>query len=80
MNEWISVKDRLPEVPDGKYAVGVIASILSEDDDYEPEWCRVTYRNNKFFMRHYRADGSQYEAVVYGVTHWMIPAPPKEGE
>ena len=32
MSEWISVKEQLPEIPPGKYAVGIIGAMFDRFD------------------------------------------------
>lgn len=65
MNEWISVKDRLPEkdVEVLVYTRNRFVSTLDHEDiDYLEE-------NGKF----HRYNGNQY------ISHWMpLPEPPKE--
>lgn len=70
---WISVKDRLPEVPEGADAVQVLIY-------YE---CPVTHKKGietDYFWRDSIVlngeDASGFEYV--GITHWMpLPAPPE---
>ncbi len=64
LNNWISVKDRLPEQDDEAMSV-----LISGDGwhDYEVAYFGPTTWHDK------------YDDVVEGVTHWMpLPAAPKE--
>lgn len=71
MNNWISVKDNLPQKD------CVVIAVLQTLD-----WCKQNkkviciccyYSNNKTFIKH---DG-KYDDVV-NITHWMpLPEPPK---
>lgn len=72
MSKWISVEDRLPEVPKGKCWIRVIAY----SPDREPQE-RVW--NGKYFTTH------DYYTMKYcgipAVTHWQtLPKPPKKGK
>lgn len=63
MNEWISVKDRLPCKP-GFYLVFV------------PEMARVAIYYNGY---DWIVDDDFYAFGAYEITHWMpLPEPPKE--
>ena len=84
--EWISVKDRLPKVPEGYWCVEIL--VLYQFDD---SWhCRVmSYcdgtenvlnRQKGWYPALGDADFlDQFVDHVAGLTHWMyLPKPPKE--
>lgn len=86
VNEWISVKDRLPEVPEGYWCVEIL--VLYQFDD---SWhCRVmSYcdgtenvlnRQKGWYPALGDADFlDQFVDHGSGLTHWMyLPKPPKE--
>ena len=69
MNEWISVKDRLPEMCEE-----VIVAIC--DDTGDTPWKYTTFGWMVNEVTWIIANG-----IGYGVTHWMpLPAPPTEKE
>jgi len=84
-NEWISVKDRLPEVPVGSKAVHVI---VAEYDHCEPGYIvhSVMYGTcpqSKYFesyvgfMQLYGGADMFWGILHDQVTHWMyMPEPP----
>lgn len=64
VNEWISVKDRLPR--DGRYLT-VRYDQVTRSSFVDILW----FERGDWWNRHYPGD--------YGVTHWMpLPDPPKE--
>lgn len=70
MNNWISVKDRLPELGD---------VVLIAGNGYVH--CGVygsKYYANKWYEVNYDRYGDE-EEIYYNVTHWQpLPEPPKE--
>lgn len=93
-SRWISVEDRLPEIPEGEYAVSVLAI------EYDPVYAEITNgHGNSITNLSFNKDGFQtrYHGVKGGyrwgptgdeVTHWIykdsllysLPRPPKEGD
>lgn len=69
MNEWISVKDRLPKAGERVIATdGVMVGEVFMGNDYD------FYRNNFYGSSWMRIFGTK-------ITHWMkLPKPPKEEE
>lgn len=68
MTEWISVKDRLPEL-------GIPVAILLDGNYMLPD---IAYRSSKIRGNPWC---SRYAVRVDSVTHWMpLPEPPKEEE
>ena len=73
VQEWISVKDRLPEMeanvlmyfaPDKNMAAGFMCDV----DEDRTMWCAYT-------------DGGFYTDCDFEPTHWMpLPEPPKEND
>ena len=78
LNQWISVKDRIPEIPDGQSGICVIVAVF--DDVYEkinPGHGYEVYEAN-FYKGQFEtlADGEWFP-IVDEVTHWMfLPNPP----
>ena len=65
---WVSVKDRLPELINGKYAESVLVT--------DGEFRHIAYHYGKWF---FCDSGQMKEPMFYKVTHWMpLPEPPKE--
>lgn len=72
MSEWISVKERLPEIGE---------EVLVEVDGHRgPAW-----RNNHNLIAYLASDRKTFyeerhdEKPLHGVTHWMhLPDPPKQ--
>ncbi len=66
-NEWISVKDRLPE-KNGRY-ITTVCKYKDEIDVFD-----LWYEDDDWYI-----DEGDY-MYEYEVTHWMpLPEPPKEG-
>jgi hypothetical protein len=64
MNNWISVKERLPEV-------GKVVQTKVDDESGEHNHADLKRFGSLWFL----ADGSMY---IYSPTHWMpLPEPPK---
>lgn len=82
MNNWISVKDRLPEIPDGiAKSEGLITPyilitlVLGEEKISCPGVYRYTTGEWMAFSNYGRLKEITDE---YTVTHWMpMPEPPK---
>lgn len=73
--EWISVKDRLPEMPSEKVKEGFVQMqvLVLHDDEIQFVWYQPDEK--QFYDTH-----GLFGTEVYGVTHWMpLPEPPKEG-
>lgn len=69
MSEWISVKDGLPEVPQGYEQVQVI---IWSENGLDVAWYQSN--NNEFYDM-----AGWLGSEINGVTHWMpLPEPPKE--
>ena len=86
MNEWISVKDRLPEVPKDRIFVEVLALHQEEGSDLKMYDILRYYAPNDLLPHyvgwHYQDTASIWDQIVdleAGLTHWMyLPEPPKE--
>jgi hypothetical protein len=73
VQEWVSVKDRLPEMPPDKIAEGYvqIQVLVWSDKGRQCAWFQV---DTKTFYDQPGLFGTK----VNGVTHWMpLPQPPK---
>lgn len=71
MQEWISVKDRVPEID---------KDVLVFDSNTKQ--CSVRYRLNEFYPD-CDEENNKYawndQGIINSVTHWMpLPEPPKE--
>ena len=77
MPEWISVKDRLPKLPNAPYCdVLVIAAIKGNGRSTALFYERTTIRGKIVERWRYHYNRICDEEV----THWMpLPEPPKEG-
>ena len=68
MNNWISVKDKLPKV-----LKKVLVYVVNNHND--TEYCSIGYMENN--MSWYN---DKQEGYSYNVTHWQpLPPKPKEG-
>ncbi len=82
--EWISVKDRLPEIPEGKHGMSVlVAEFDPVFEEIHPgggyDVCRVAWDGKNFLTHYVNADGFgwHFAPINYDVTHWMpLPDPP----
>ena len=77
MAEWISVKDRLPEVYEEVLVFAVDRGDLSD----EPVYALTAMREYRTFNGPVKSwiQPWQYFNANYKVTHWMpLPEPPKE--
>lgn len=81
--EWISVKDRLPEIPKGKHSVSVLVAVF--DVCYEELHPGKGYAVMQVIFdvagfKELTVGGKQeasWEFLCDEVTHWMpLPAPP----
>lgn len=64
MNEWISVKDKLPE----EYRI-----VICYDDQSE----RI--KEAEFHHSRFNVNSQDNEIILHNVTHWMpLPEPPKD--
>lgn len=72
MSEWISVKDRLPNInDDGCYVIATSNGIVEQVCFYDGEF--RLFRNNMF--RTCVVSGGR---VLKNISHWMpLPEPPK---
>lgn len=69
MNEWISVKDRLPEITEG---LSTSRAVIVWQPEYKNEFC-ANWNN-----RHWQIFGA-FGRIVEGITHWQpLPAPPEQ--
>ena len=83
--EWISVKDRLPKIPNGKYGISVLVAVY--DSTYEE-----LSPGNGTHVEEMMWDGEHFLTLglcsckphfeffptIDPVTHWMsLPEPPK---
>jgi len=82
LKNWISVKDALPEIPEGKYSISVIVAV------YDPVFAegkadprsgydvyQVIFKDGQF-VDIITANGEFYP-ISDEVTHWMyMPEPP----
>lgn len=74
MNEWINVKDRLPEYTD-KYLVWV--GINEMGAGMYPEHRAALWN---FILKSWDVDHDHIRELVGPVEYWMpLPEPPKEG-
>ena len=75
--EWISVKDRLPEIPKGRHAVSVI---VAEWYDNKYDVCCCMFRKGYFYDLGWGQDcTTKWYPIVMPITHWMpMPDPPSE--
>lgn len=69
--EWISVKDRLPEVPDGADAVKVLV-YYECPITHELDIVTTYFWRDSILLNGEDASGFEFE----GVTHWMYAPPP----
>lgn len=81
MSEWISVKDRLPEVAGYECLVSAVNCfgqrfVFTAFTGYgEPGW----WTNDKTRMRREIDEADNRLSPVWKVTHWMpLPEPPEE--
>lgn len=73
MNHWVKVEDRLPEIPQGRRSIQVIAygTILDPSCLIDREVSEARYRNEGF-------EYGEYDRPLL-VSHWMpMPEAPKE--
>ena len=88
-NVWISVKDRLPVIPKGRYGVPVLVATFDPNQGYEVRDCSFgNVKGKKMFgdqtgndfMEMYigGSEGTTWGPTGDPVTHWMyLPKPPK---
>lgn len=78
MSEWISVKDRLPELPDDPTILNNSVRVLATNGESVRErvWCKPIFNKRNREPRWEEPGGR----LSYSrVTHWMpLPEPPKE--
>ena len=76
---WISVKDSLPKIPEGKFAVNVIANIFDPGDNSN-EVHELVYEKDRGFLEWIHGPTvCEFVPVFDTVTHWMpMPGPPEE--
>ncbi len=73
--EWISVKDRLPEIDKQVLVYCKEESYLKKGDDYEFLVLLDYTKDGKFVFNY---NGYEYEDdYTSNVTHWMIPTKPQ---
>ena len=81
MAEWISVKDRLPNID-----IDVVIFAVGKSDLFEN---KVAITHRYYPMRWWNKESEyidwlqpwQYFTANYEITHWMpLPEPPKEDE
>ncbi len=75
MREWISVKDRLPELPDYDYCSRIVIACDSKNFVSPMIYCRTLIRGKPINRwKHYWGKIADVQ-----VTHWMpLPEPPEE--
>ena len=76
MNEWISVKDRLPDDSDI-----VVAAEYYEGVNYGLAKCYYSYRLKNWVLDTHNYDyvGDCVVKIGFSVTHWQpLPDPPEE--
>ena len=72
MSEWISAKDRLPDV----YTPVLVTYIGWQDGE---QHCDEVATIGLFSKWHWWDGGDTEEEVLVTITHWMpLPEPPKE--
>ena len=68
VQEWISVKDRLPGMNEEVFAI--YKNSLFENG---PKFTKVLHRESKHWV-----DGNGYRYLYENITHWLpLPQPPK---
>jgi len=83
MNEWISVKDRLPVIPKDRFAVHVLAAVLDHGDDSysvrQVTFCPTRRRDGKLVHPEYNGYIvlPDYDFVNLGIDndgnwHWEL--------
>ena len=89
MSEWISVKERLPEVPEGEIFVRVLGYYDPDGIEYSSTNCEILrfYVKNDYFPHiGWHSDDLAYIFETFidysiGLTHWMpLPEPPVESK
>lgn len=76
-NEWVSVEERLPELPEKDWCSKMVISCDKNGHVAPMIWERAQVRGKMIERWKYHWDRI-YDGA--GITHWMpLPDPPKEG-
>jgi hypothetical protein len=77
VDEWISVKDELPKIPEGKHGISVLVAMI--DTTYEGPTPELRYNVDKvMFDGEFKYVG-EWTVPCDPVTHWMsLPDPPND--
>jgi hypothetical protein len=90
MNKWISVNDKLPEIPEGYFAIDVIVAVYDGSGDNDPdhgnsisctkyfrEGCTKHFAEVGWMELQHGEHGASWVPSYDKVTHWMyMPSKP----
>ena len=77
MNQWISVKDRLPDAPEQGCTMVIVASYSIERRIYHV--MAAEFQRNNFYDRY--NERMPIEDAYWPITHWMaLPSAPEPSE
>lgn len=74
MSEWISVKDRLPEIAEGRSNTDLLIAVYICDGEsvVDAAYLERPYSEASFWLSGTSKD------LIYNVSHWQpLPAPPE---